>query len=552
MKIIKKLLVLSLAVSLVMSGIVFTKEAKADEVSEWKTNAVTVPAEGQLVPAGYIPVEFNNSMDGYSYEVLMDGNSFYWRDGNIVKTDIGETRQTGDSVKTFTSSDSPKTEVYSTKVQKHTITVKATKDGTTITSEPRTIYVSKKGLAMGDSMGDKVRLEKLNCSWYYNWGLEGFNNAIDGSVPHMPMIWGCELENAAQLLTFSTNSNYVLGCNEPDISSQADKHFYEAIDFWNANISSMNLRKVAPAPADPTGNSSWLKSFMNGDYKCQDDEGNWAPYSWYSGEPFAEATKEFVPGKADEVDSVVLHYYTNRVNEEGLYNAINRLWETYHKPIWITEIGLFGVKGTVSDMSYEQVEKRHMIEEYVKSLVEKLDNIPYVERYCWFPYDIDSTNNVDEFDGSGGTAMFEYDTGLYTDLGCIYSANGNPAGYDAYVILSDEKYEKETTTAAPETTTEKVNPTPAKPGKVALGKPKNVKKKSVSLTWKTVTGAKKYNVNYAMNKKFTKKSKTKTTTKITYKITKLKKKKTYFFRVRAVNDAGKGAWSNVKKIKVRK
>lgn len=550
MKIIKKLLVLSLAVSLVMSGIIFTKEAKADEVSEWKTNAVTVPAEGQLVPAGYIPVEFNNSMDGYSYEVLMDGNSFYWRDGNIVKTDIGETRQTGDSVKTFTSSDSPKTEVYSTKVQKHTITVKATKDGTTITSEPRTIYVSKKGLAMGDNMGNKVRLEKLNCSWYYNWGMEGFNNAIDGSVPHMPMIWGNGDDIVEKLPTFTTNSNYVLGYNEPDIGSQACMQFWTGIEFWNNNIKNINLRKVSPAPAAPFGNSDWLKRFINGDYRCKDQDGNWVVYETFSGQDFAEASKEWVDGVDDNIDSVALHYYLSRMDFNGIKTAVEKLWSTYHKPIWITEIGLFGMKGYPTDMSYELVEKRHEIEQYVQDIVAYLDACPYVERYCWFSYDIDSTNEVDEFDGSGGTAMFEYASGLYTDLGCIYSSIGNPSGYNANVISSEEKYEKETTTEAPETTT--VNLTPTKPGKVSLGKPKNVKKKAVSLTWKAVIGAKKYNVNYAMNKKFTKKSKTKTTTKTTYKITKLKKKKTYFFRVRAVNDAGKGAWSNVKKIKVKK
>ena len=53
-------------------------------------------------------------------------------------------------------------------------------------------------------------------------------------------------------------------------------------------------------------------------------------------------------------------------------------------------------------------------------------------------------------------------------------------------------------------------------------------------------------------KKSFKKSKTKIVTKTNYKVTKLKKKKTYYFRVAAMNNAGTGPWSNTKKIKIKK
>ena len=59
---------------------------------------------------------------------------------------------------------------------------------------------------------------------------------------------------------------------------------------------------------------------------------------------------------------------------------------------------------------------------------------PHVERYCWFPYDIDSTNDIDSFNGSGGTAMFDYSSGAYTELGRMYSSKGNPEGYNAQTI----------------------------------------------------------------------------------------------------------------------
>ena len=51
--------------------------------------------------------------------------------------------------------------------------------------------------------------------------------------------------------------------------------------------------------------------------------------------------KNVLEGKADEVDAVCLHYYLAYINPDGLIDAVNNLWNTYHKPIWITEIGLF-------------------------------------------------------------------------------------------------------------------------------------------------------------------------------------------------------------------
>lgn len=98
------------------------------------------------------------------------------------------------------------------------------------------------------------------------------------------------------------------------------------------------------------------------------------------------------------------------------------LWNSYHKPIWITEMSLFGVKGTRSDFSYELPEKRAEIQKYLEDAMEALDANPHVERYCWFPYDIDSTNDIDSFNGSGGTAMFDYSSGAYTELGRMYSS----------------------------------------------------------------------------------------------------------------------------------
>ena len=91
--------------------------------------------------------------------------------------------------------------------------------------------------------------------------------------------------------------------------------------------------------------------------------------------------------------------------------------------------------------------------------------------------------------------------------------------------------------------------------KVNLRMLKNKKGRKLVVRWNTVKGAKGYQLQYALSKKF-KKKKSIQTKKTKYIIKKLKKKKTYYIRVRAYKMDGKkkvyGKWSKVKKIKVKK
>ena len=84
---------------------------------------------------------------------------------------------------------------------------------------------------------------------------------------------------------------------------------------------------------------------------------------------------------------------------------------------------------------------------------------------------------------------------------------------------------------------------------------KNQKKCKVKVTWKKVSNSLGYQIQYAINKKF-KKAKKKTVKSTSVTLRKLKKKKTYFIRIRAykMNDKKKvyGKWSLVKKVKVKK
>lgn len=91
--------------------------------------------------------------------------------------------------------------------------------------------------------------------------------------------------------------------------------------------------------------------------------------------------------------------------------------------------------------------------------------------------------------------------------------------------------------------------------KVEIKSVKNKKSKKAVISWKKVTGASGYQIVYSTSKKF-KSKKTKNVTKATVTLSKLKKKKTYYIKVRAYTKVnGKkvyGKWSTVKKVKIKK
>lgn len=95
--------------------------------------------------------------------------------------------------------------------------------------------------------------------------------------------------------------------------------------------------------------------------------------------------------------------------------------------------------------------------------------------------------------------------------------------------------------------------------KASISKLSNVKGKKAQVTYKKVSGAKGYEVQYSTNKKFKSGVKTKKVGSGTKKVTltKLTKGKKYYVRVRAYKydeDGNKvyGAWSNAKNVNIKK
>ena len=110
------------------------------------------------------------------------------------------------------------------------------------------------------------------------------------------------------------------------------------------------------------------------------------------------------------------------------------------------------------------------------------------------------------------------------------------------------------TTATPNKVTPPTVTTVAKPAKVKKVK-LTAKKKKLNVSWKKVSGATGYEIQYATNNKFTKNKKSVTVKKNKVTLKRLKSKKKYFVKVRAYKLASGnkyfGNWSKVVKKKVR-
>jgi hypothetical protein len=558
-------IVLSFAMLLSVIGINNSPVVNAaQQEAEWKGKAIITPEEGMLAGAGYINIKFDSTLENAeSYTVYFDGkNENQLVDG--TKATMTFDFENGVDVRTC--------EVYSVAVkEKHTAYVVARlKDGTTIQSDTRTFYISKKGVAMGGDMSDTVEIGKLNISWYYNWATTAFDSKVDAGVAHVPMVWGAAQSNLKEIKNITEDSNYILGYNEPDIESQANLSAGKALAAWKY-VAATGKRTISPALAVYTG--GFMDKFLiTGDTYDPNQE-------LETDKPEEETNDggEIIPLEggfyaAVDVDAIALHRYGGcktgtDPDVERLTDAIDWLWEKYHKPIWVTEVSVTGKKGGYSDWSYQQVGALDRMKKYVAKIIETLDADDRVERYAWFPYNVESANEIDGLDGCGTTALFDYESGKFTELGILYSEMGNPEGYSPKTITENEKYiwvdsttkpTENPTTVNQLTTKQEEKATTVVAAKIGKARFRQVRnnKKIVSLKWSKIKNAKKYQIQYSLHKKFKvgKKYKTKTkyTSKLTLTVKKLTRGKTYFFRIRAINGKQVGAWSKTKKIRIKK
>lgn len=218
----------------------------------------------------------------------------------------------------------------------------------------------KRGLAEGNFTAAS-ELDQLipGVSWYYNWaqtppsGTNGEVAAYQG-IEFLPMAWNANWseDNVRNTVAAHPSTKYMLGFNEPNFTNQAKMTPAEAAAAWprvQEICKELGLAVVSPA----VNNSAWAE---------------WSdPVKWM---------REFIKLVGiDAVDYIAFHAYGGMAN---INDTATRLWNEFHKPLWLTEFCLWpGGAGSVNVSPEAQLSA--MVQ--MVSWCEKTD---YIYRYSWF------------------------------------------------------------------------------------------------------------------------------------------------------------------------
>ena len=212
---------------------------------------------------------------------------------------------------------------------------------------------SKKGVC-----GKGTKCSLVDAGWYYNWNWAPTPGNIGAEF--VPMIKGKVNSGdksfaKIEKLKKSHGVTHLLGFNEPDNASQGNTSVDKAIELW-PKLMATELRLGSPAVTDNSKGKAWFNAFM------------------------AKARQ-----KRLRIDFIAVHRYPN-LQKKGValqfLRSLGQLHQQYRLPIWITEFsGLnFGSKDRHMTPKHNQ--------EFMQTILPRLEQISYVERYAWFSGDI--------------------------------------------------------------------------------------------------------------------------------------------------------------------
>lgn len=230
----------------------------------------------------------------------------------------------------------------------------------------------KKGLGIGTQDRNwRMEVQEENVSWYYNWS-QTKPAGVPANIEFVPMAWN---GSVAEKLNLPPGTKNLLGYNEPDRPDQANMTIDLAVQDWPL-LEKRGIALGSPAPS--WWSAGWMKQFM-----------------------------QVAQQKDLKVDFVCVHWY-NIPDPAFFLKTIQQVYDTYHKPIWITEfaVGLFGPNQPT--FTPDQVAT------FMKAVLPQLEKLPYVQRYAWFPSDPKDR-------ALGASALYNSD-GSMTPLGKLYAS----------------------------------------------------------------------------------------------------------------------------------
>ncbi|MFI5954477.1 glycoside hydrolase family protein [Cryptosporangium sp. NPDC051539] len=245
---------------------------------------------------------------------------------------------------------------------------------------------SKKGAALNPFGAIRSSLADSGVSWYYDWDASPQGISAPPGVHFVPMIWGTKSMNDETLAAVKQRGDTLLGFNEPDFESQSNMSPSEALDLW-PRLEATGMRLGSPAPAfGAADDGSWFDQFMKG-----------------------------AKSRGYRVDFIALHWYGGDFETENaveqLQRYLQRTWDRWHKPIWLTEYALINFGNGAEVASPEQQSA------FVTASTKMMDGLSFVERYSWFKF------SPPKEGGQAGTTLYNED-GSRTTMGDAYRAAG--------------------------------------------------------------------------------------------------------------------------------
>ena len=164
------------------------------------------------------------------------------------------------------------------------------------------------GAGQSDTWG--TFLDALEPAWHYSWNWEVFSDHPD-NVEFVPQLFGAGSVTASNLQNIvdgiiADDVDYIIGFNEPDLSSQANTTVDEALTAWGVMEQALKdaavfdqVELVSPVVAYQY--DQWLLQFL------------------------AQATV-----KGYTIDHVCMHKYVSNTNAETFYSSLK---ERYHKEV---------------------------------------------------------------------------------------------------------------------------------------------------------------------------------------------------------------------------
>ncbi|MGB7328821.1 MAG: glycosyl hydrolase [Rubripirellula sp.] len=276
----------------------------------------------------------------------------------------------------------------------------------------------------GSSGSQDQRENAVNIDWAYNWGNAPKHDVAAANYEFVPMIWsGNPTGVLSQINTiknleanYGVEVDYVLGFNEPELSTQANMTVESAINTWEVISQSFDgtgVKLVSPAVSGNGALNDWLAPFMS---------------------EVASRNADSNTSNDLQVDAIAYHFYTvgyNATTEANkLITQLDKIWADYQRPIWLTEFA--GTSFSLDNPIHSVEERTAFNAEFLDVLLPAFESRDFVERVAWWQFGAL---------GKPYSALTSAQNGVYTptELGEIYSRTTLAEGASYDLTVGDTK-----------------------------------------------------------------------------------------------------------------